>query len=426
MTNSEAPDVITDTMSGKSLPPLSLLKCGVCRDYFNNPITLPCLHSMCEGCVPRNDPALDERKAFIHCPKCNEQPAEILKHAATTGDVPVVPDVRLSRIVQLILHSKHLCDNCGELAELTCETCANSFCRTCFDRTHAFEVFKNHKSVPLAHADMSRLPDCPQHGEGQPLEFWCTVCKVGVCQVCLLKGSHKGHHYLPIAEVRQTSYEDMKLTLRNTKNYKAALEVAVENVECEKQKLDGAYELVTKAIEVNFAAIQAAVAQRKDALLSDSLNLFNLKLETLEKEKSSLETELDRTNEAIGRAEAVVAYSNDLELVNQKSLVSTRLSAVTASPVPTKCEEGNMHVALFDHLSTAIAGYGAIKGNQSTAEIAHKKQLQGLVNEADKILSKRVVNTSAKAKAPPPTADGPKSAEEMVSAPPKEGGCVLQ
>lgn len=56
-------------------------------------------------------------------------------------------------------------------------------------------------------------------------------------------------------------------------------------------------------------------------------------------------------------------------------------------------DSGAMSVALFNHINSAVAGYGAVRGSPNKAAAAHKQQLEKLVSEADHILSKRCPHT---------------------------------
>jgi hypothetical protein len=114
--------------------------------------------------------------ACVSCPVCQEE--------ATVPRDPtaIQPDLRVTRLIDLIQETRHLCDNCGELAEVACNVCTSSMCSGCYGTTHSAPVFASHIAKPLESAKLAQLSHCTDHSSNE-MEFWCDTCNQGVCQV---------------------------------------------------------------------------------------------------------------------------------------------------------------------------------------------------------------------------------------------------
>mmetsp|Transcript_6726 Transcript_6726/g.7674 ORF Transcript_6726/g.7674 Transcript_6726/m.7674 type:complete len:216 (+) Transcript_6726:144-791(+) len=171
------------------LPPLVSLKCQLCQQYLQDPVTLQCLHSFCRGCLekyngdqelvlgqaePQEDDEAaegkeegleqkeqrEENRQVIQCPTC----IEALNLAPL--QTPQVPfeNSRLARIVKLVYESNVVCQNCEDAAsEIYCKTCNSWLCKPCEEVTHRAPIFKSHIREPLSHAQMMALPKCDKH-----------------------------------------------------------------------------------------------------------------------------------------------------------------------------------------------------------------------------------------------------------------------
>mmetsp|Transcript_17590 Transcript_17590/g.22401 ORF Transcript_17590/g.22401 Transcript_17590/m.22401 type:complete len:262 (+) Transcript_17590:100-885(+) len=214
------------------LPPLVSLKCQLCQQYLDDPVTLQCIHSFCRGCLenynaenypesatvfkevgedenPEGHEAKDgdiEKVHVVQCPTC----IETLDLAPLAHPQVPFENSRLARIVKLVYESNVVCQNCGDAAsEVTCKTCGAWMCKPCEEATHDAPIFKSHEREGLSHSEMMALPKCPIHPLND-LEFFSTDEEVGVCQVCLLKGEFVGKPYCLVSDVRKARHEDIQ------------------------------------------------------------------------------------------------------------------------------------------------------------------------------------------------------------------------
>ncbi|KAJ8363599.1 hypothetical protein SKAU_G00124300 [Synaphobranchus kaupii] len=124
----------------------SNLSCAICLERFNVPVTIPCGHTFCKGCITVHWDTKAERGYDIQCPMCNEKfnPRPTLKrnvslsrltetaaHCVETGgaipvsrqsNTPVPPEAVCER------HMKPLVIYCRNDSKCVCYECAISEC----------------------------------------------------------------------------------------------------------------------------------------------------------------------------------------------------------------------------------------------------------------------------------------------------------
>ncbi|KAK5847499.1 hypothetical protein PBY51_016621 [Eleginops maclovinus] len=179
--------------------------CPVCLDLPNDPVTIPCGHSYCMGCIKdywsKNDP-----KGCYSCPQCRKsfspkpflsrntmlaEAVEQLRKGAHKADVRESIRVASSKSKRKLSSSAVLCDLCkGEqrAAVKSCLVCMSSFCEVHLKPHKTKKSLSKHELI----APTSNLAEkiCSEHKYLQ--EFFCRQCKVFVCWLCT-SNQHKGH-----------------------------------------------------------------------------------------------------------------------------------------------------------------------------------------------------------------------------------------
>jgi len=74
----------------------------------------------------------------------------------------------------------------------SCVTCEANYCQVCDVMVHGKKAMVNHKRVSLLSEPISRF--CTELDHHEKLNLFCNVCKISVCSLCCLVGTHKGHH----------------------------------------------------------------------------------------------------------------------------------------------------------------------------------------------------------------------------------------
>ena len=261
------------------------LKCGICLELFQDPRSLPCLHTFCRECIQRS---LNEENHSLKCPVCRA------KHELSEGAglLPVnqyaLQELPLKRLQQQQEdnggHQLVECKSCGEQAVMVawCYECDAMICPLCEASHKKLAIFREHhvakkpteeeanKVSPRASLRKVAIPKCLIHID-QNLKHFCVPCSELVCSDCLLAGSHTGHEHSLVEEARHSFQTEMKelgsLVKEKNEEFSNYLEKASK---AEGKALEYS-ELMKSEVNNVFDGIVASVeAQRNEALQSVS------------------------------------------------------------------------------------------------------------------------------------------------------------
>ena len=260
------------------------LKCGICLELFQDPRSLPCLHTFCRECIQRS---LNETDHSLKCPLCRSK-YELSDEGA--GLLPVnqyaLQELPLKRLQQQQREDnggqQAECKSCGEQAPVVawCVDCDAMICQQCLSQHQKMASLRKHR---VFKSKESELPDVSLKGKSKPklisycprhlwiqLKYWCTRCSELVCSECLLF-DHKDHQFSLVEEARhsiETKMEELASLVQNKKEEFTEFLVKVGKAECEALEYS---ELMKSEVNNVFDGIVASVeAQRNEALQSVS------------------------------------------------------------------------------------------------------------------------------------------------------------
>ncbi|XP_062400156.1 E3 ubiquitin-protein ligase TRIM47-like [Sardina pilchardus] len=192
--------------------------CSVCLDLLRDPVTVPCGHSYCMGCI-ENHWRHQRAVGVYSCPQCRQsfpsKPelrknvllAEVLENLSPT-DVKAAPlpdgcyagpgDVE--------------CDVCigrRRKAVKSCLECLVSYCESHTGRHDELFSGKRHALVNASASLKKRI--CPRHH--RLTEVFCRTDQEGLCYQCMLEG-HKNHDTVSAAEERQKQEQQLRLKIK--------------------------------------------------------------------------------------------------------------------------------------------------------------------------------------------------------------------
>ncbi|XP_066574037.1 E3 ubiquitin/ISG15 ligase TRIM25-like [Amia ocellicauda] len=186
---------------------LDQISCSVCLDTLKDPVTIPCGHSYCLGCI-KSCWDRDDNIGIYSCPQCREtftpRPvlhrnimlAEVVDRLKKTGlNTPPPPPVHSPAEPGDVL-----CDFCTEektRAVKSCLVCLASYCQSHLQPHYEVAPLKKHKLVDAT----GRLDDvlCPNHQK--LLEVYCRTDQTCICLLCVMD-AHKGHDTVSAAAER--------------------------------------------------------------------------------------------------------------------------------------------------------------------------------------------------------------------------------
>lgn len=206
--------------------------CSICLDLLNDPVTTPCGHNFCQGCIGGYWASIE----VCTCPLCkrlfDERPklsinrvlAAITNHykiaqyeaeggytdSASQG--PPVPKPRAKAgafgaemipeedDVDVAKGKVVLCDVCPgrkQRAVSTCVTCMASYCKEHVRPHHETPTYRSHQLRDPVEALRGRT--CPTHG--RLLDVYCRTDQACICSICVLE-THRTHSTVSVQTER--------------------------------------------------------------------------------------------------------------------------------------------------------------------------------------------------------------------------------
>ena len=262
-------------MSSSNTTQLNL--CEYCKNVYQDPRILSCLHSYCLQCINKIHV---QGTTSITCPSCNHPtPLPDGGVAFLPPNIRLKEEVEQDKVLQRFI-SYPPCDDCDDdNSEAYCKVCDKVLCQDCLKvhkkkkasrshSTYAIEDLKKksrsdlHKIFP---SSISSVPLCPDHDD-QKLVLYCTQCAVPVCDKCST-GRHKGH---PVKEVSQQvpqTKEQILQAIDELPEKRKQLEQVMETIDETKRKLEHCKNRAYNNIQVLFMKLRQLIDKHEKELL---------------------------------------------------------------------------------------------------------------------------------------------------------------
>uniref|UniRef100_UPI0037E7D115 E3 ubiquitin-protein ligase TRIM39-like n=1 Tax=Semicossyphus pulcher TaxID=241346 RepID=UPI0037E7D115 len=240
--------------------------CSICLDVFNEPVSTPCGHNYCKGCITDYWATSDSNQ----CPLCKEgfQKTPVLRVNTEFRDMlELFKKTRLAAAVQGSLPRPVvvLCDLCHGMnnkAAKSCLVCLASYCSGHLKPHHSVQALKWHKLIKPVRSLEDRV--CKKHNK--VIEFFCRKDQSCACIMCL-RDNHEMHEVVSLEEEikdRKTKLKDMKRQVKHNLSKKQNVIQGIQNsVMQDRQELD---KIKAETVKT-FDALVALIVTRKMELI---------------------------------------------------------------------------------------------------------------------------------------------------------------
>ncbi|XP_016114163.1 tripartite motif-containing protein 47-like [Sinocyclocheilus grahami] len=226
--------------------------CPVCLGLLKEPVTIPCGHSYCKGCISGS---WDEEvwKGIYRCPQCRQtfSPRPVLgKNVVIAEMVEKLRKTRLQAAAPAVHHAGsgdvqcNACTGVKQKAAKSCLECRSSYCQDHLEQHENLFRGKRHNLMDAT----GRLQEmiCPQHDK--MLDIYCRTDQQCICVLCLVdehknhdtvsaasewkeKQSHLEENQRKIQKVIQKKENDLKKLREAVASHKHSAQTAVEDSE---------------------------------------------------------------------------------------------------------------------------------------------------------------------------------------------------
>ncbi|XP_039998390.1 E3 ubiquitin-protein ligase Midline-1-like isoform X1 [Xiphias gladius] len=362
----------------------SELTCPICLELFEDPLLLPCAHSLCFGCAHRilishcaTNESVQSIGAF-QCPTCRyvislspERGLEGLKRNVTLQNIidrvqrasssaglpiplplpaphsgPNSPGEEGSNRLALVPVSAAMsspgtppepvqCQFCEQDppqdAVKTCVTCEVSYCEECLRATHPNKKpFTGHRLIePMPDSHLRGL-QCLEHEE-EKVNMYCVTDDQLICSLCKLVGRHRDHQVAALSDryekLRQALDSNLSNLIKRNNELESLMGKLIQtcqHVEVNASRQEG------KLIEECDVLIDI-IQQRRQIIGSKIKEGKTQRLRKLAQQISNCKQCIERSSALITQADQTLKETDHARFLQTAKSINERVSMATAS-----------------------------------------------------------------------------------------------
>ncbi|XP_059506399.1 E3 ubiquitin-protein ligase Midline-1 isoform X2 [Stegostoma tigrinum] len=345
----------------------SELTCPICLELFEDPLLLPCAHSLCFSCAHRilvshcaSNESVESIAAF-QCPTCryvialNHRGLEGLKRNVTLQNIidrfqkastvsgPNSPgESRRERPFDgsaMTAVERIPCQFCEQdpprAAVKTCVTCEVSYCDGCLKATHpSKKPFTGHRLIePVPDSHLRGLM-CLEH-ESEKVNMYCVTDEQLICALCKLVGRHRDHQVAALGD----RFEKIKPFEKQSLESNLASLIKRNN---ELETLMGRLIQTCQHVEVNATRQEDKLTEECDQLIEiiqQRRQIIGTKikegkvvrLRKLAQQIANCKQCIERSGSLITQAEQTLKETDHARFLQTAKNISERVSMATAS-----------------------------------------------------------------------------------------------
>ena len=311
------------------------ITCSICGDLFNDPKTIPCLHTFCKRCIEKSIESNKKMASVVCCPLC--------RTPLPRDDISSVPtNFSINRLVEIFGKRKEggnssalkemKCSSCEDgLPAITwCVECENSLCEYCNDahqrvkalkphRTVAVEQFVNNPKLVLSTPEKPEA--CKSHSK-QALDLYCKTCSSLICRDCTLKDHpRETHDFDFVDDVVDEEREKIKQATAPLKQLLERVRNGIKRIEESETEIDIESEANRRKIQGVYGEVYKLLKQQEEEAL-EKVNTIKASLKktlAMQKENAKfMESQLvsctEFSDDAIStnRRQQLLTYKNSI------------------------------------------------------------------------------------------------------------------
>ena len=333
------------------------LTCPVCLDQYDNPKTLPCLHSFCLKCIQQLPLKLEGDKKLIDCPTCRTEAnlsnngIESLPSAFIINNLLEIQYI----LKKVSMKQQVFCDNCDEQQDASgyCKQCQTWLCEGCVTQHKKWKGFSSHEVLSIkdvASTASQLLPlkeevmSCINHNE--PLKVYCETCQALICRDCTIS-THRDHSYHLVSEVFPKHLEEIELILLSLMEKLSATTANITAIGTRESEIKDHEEALRKDIDSYVQSLIELLRASQQEMVERMHTIVEKKLKLLAQQKKEAEIALEQLQSCAEYVEQCLQHGSHQQVLQRKVKMVDRMNQMNEQTDPGDFEPQEKSNILF-------------------------------------------------------------------------------
>ncbi|XP_078678578.1 E3 ubiquitin-protein ligase Midline-1-like, partial [Branchiostoma floridae x Branchiostoma belcheri] len=320
------------------------LTCPVCLELYEQPVLLPCAHSLCKRCTqqvfaevakkpPQQAAGQGAAPKQMQCPSCRHE-----FQLPKLGVEGLRRNTTLQNIVDRYREAKNtaaipkpvLCQMCDQEppaeAVKTCLVCDNSYCETCLGTFHPMKGGLARHTLTEPSAAVPKVLMCAEHAP-EKVTMYCEADGCLICYICILVGKHKDHEVAALSDTFQRKKDSIGGRVAGLIQQNAEVECFVDNIQKTMTQTQKNCAGIKRSVDAFADKLAFAMAKRKSELHTKVEEESNQKLGTLDQQLNLWRNTGTGITAAIAEAETLLNEEDPITFLQASRMVEDRLAA---------------------------------------------------------------------------------------------------
>ena len=261
------------------------LTCPVCLDQYDNPKTLPCLHSFCLKCIQQLPLKLEGDKKLIDCPSCRTE--------VSNG----VEDLRSAFFINNLLEVQPVLK----------------------------KVLTKQKAM-----------NCSIHDD-EPLKVYCETCQTLICHDCTIS-AHKNHDYHLVKDVFPQHLEEIKCALGHLRQKASATTDNITAIGKRESEIKDHEKVLRKDVDSYVQRLIELLRASQQEMVERMHTIVEKKLKLLAQQKKEAEIALEQLQSCAEYVEQCLQHGSNQQVLMEKTKMVDRMKQMNEQTDTSKFE----------------------------------------------------------------------------------------
>ena len=354
------PEVIDDSLGRFDVLPATLedmIKCSICLLPYDDPRSLPCLHSFCSICLQNCHIKAaiaikwERRVTNLPCPICRTQfkvPQKGMDGLPKNFFINQLSELCMMKRAEVNNLQCELCLGgdkmllsieamssatifCLECDKKMCDSCHESHKKNRFLRDHHLEKIEGPESIDKIKTKFDEVW-CEKH-EIEKATLYCFSCGDTICLTCLDE-CHSGHECMSLSKaaqmIRSQMMDQVEVVTQFSDNTSVQMAAIREQKRVVSKKLNG----IRTSIKKSANRLRKIIDEHEKDLLEELKHNRWTIMEDLKIKENSLVLNYDFEDEFVKRVKGLAENSIDVGICRNKTALDHQFSELEVYHVP--------------------------------------------------------------------------------------------